>query len=266
MRISVARVALVVSLVLLAACDALPAKPNRRVELKTLTGNTVELLPTESQLPYCLLFSLSDQGVLRQLTMTHENKSVPCEAGKPIGGVSYRVPIEEGRVRLLAFFSDRKLNAGSVAQQIYELRETNPRFMPYDLRLPGEVFAEFIEFVPKEGGGTPEGTVAMGTVLDAGMTAPATATSDGGVTTAAPGDAGVLARADAGTPATAMGDAGTAATPRADAGAPATARADAGTATAARPDAGTPIAPRVDAGSAPPRGSSGAGADAGTAL
>lgn len=139
------------------------APSQERAELRVLNGSTLEVAPTEGQLPYCLLFTIAETGkppIIRQLTMTHENKSVPCEANRAIGGISYKIPIEEGKIRILVFFSDSKLSAGSVAQQIYELAANNPRWNTLDLRLPGKVFVETLDFDPQ-----PDRPVAAGVVV-----------------------------------------------------------------------------------------------------
>ncbi len=163
------------------------ATPQKRAELRVLNGSTIEVAPGEGQLPFCLLFTITDHGkppIIRQLTMTHENKSVPCEANRAIGGISYRVPIEEGKVRVLTFFSDSKLVAGSVAQQMYELAANNPRWNTLDLRLPGKVHVESLEFDPQ-----PDRPVASGSVVGSGGDLQADA---GQVVTPTPaGDAGV---------------------------------------------------------------------------
>jgi hypothetical protein len=136
------------SLCLVTACDK-DKGPPPRAELRQVTGNTFELVPAEGQLKYCLVFTRSESGVIRQLTMTHGNRSVQCEARKPIGGVRYRVPLNEGSVKVHVFFSDQPLNAGSLAQDLYE-RKGDPSFHPIDLRLPGQVFVQTLEFQPQE--------------------------------------------------------------------------------------------------------------------
>lgn len=62
------------------------------------------------------------------------------------------------------FFSDDRIPAGPVAQQLYELR-SQERINAMDLRLPGRVFVETLEFTPEEGG-----TPVTGTVVGAGAT------------------------------------------------------------------------------------------------
>jgi hypothetical protein len=126
---------------------ALPA----RAELRTLGGSTIELVPKEGQHPYCLVFTVSEKGIIRQLTMTRENRSIKCEAGKRIFNSSFRVPLEEGKVKAYIFFSDQRIQAGSVAQQLYEL-QGKPRVTAMDFRLPGAVAVEMLEFTPQEGG------------------------------------------------------------------------------------------------------------------
>src|SRR3954470_65891 len=134
---------------LLSACPA-PPEVKHKAELRNVGGSTIQVIPAEGQLPYCLVFTISEGKVVRQLTMNRDNKSVKCEAGQPIGNVSFRVPKEEGKVRVLVFFSDRKLQAGSLAQQIYELASEGKQFYPYDLRLAGDVKVETLEFEPAE--------------------------------------------------------------------------------------------------------------------
>jgi hypothetical protein len=127
--------------------------------LKQLTGNTVQIVTNQTELKYCLLYTISERGVVRQLTLTRKNESIVCEPGKPIGNVAYRIPVEEGPVRLMVFFSDQALNAGSIAQQVYETAATNPRFTALDLRLPGRVISEVLQFTPSTEAPTQEGSV-----------------------------------------------------------------------------------------------------------
>ncbi len=120
-----------------------------RATLRSLGGSTVEVLPTEGQLPYCLLFTLSERGVIRQLTMTRENRSIKCDASKPIANTSFRIPANEGKVKAYVIYSDQRIQAGPVGEQLYELR-AKERISAIDMRLPGRVFVETLEFTPKE--------------------------------------------------------------------------------------------------------------------
>jgi hypothetical protein len=143
------------------ACDRPVTSPHPpRAQLRPVTGNTFELVPSEGQLPWCLVFSRSKSGVVRQLTMTHENKSVPCAAGSPIAGVRFRAPEDEGDLQVHIFFSDRKLNAASIAQQLHDIGAT---FHPMDHRLPGVVFAESLFFSPQKD----DAAITTGVVVDA---------------------------------------------------------------------------------------------------
>lgn len=142
-----------------------PASP-ARAELKAVSGSTVEIIPKEGQHPYCMLFTVSEKGIIRQLTMTRENRSIKCDAGKRIYNSSFRVPVEEGKIRAYIFFSDQRIQAGSVAQQLYDLRDKQ-RVTAMDFRLPGSVAVEMLEFSPKAGGEPVTGAVVGTTDLAA---------------------------------------------------------------------------------------------------
>ncbi|HET9034632.1 MAG TPA: hypothetical protein VFN45_00450 [Myxococcaceae bacterium] len=136
-----------VALVLVAACNRSTA-PAHRVELRRISGDTVQIIPSEGQLPYCLVFTQSEKGVIRQLTISKTNNSVKCESGEPVLGQTYKIPVEEGPVKVRVFFSDQRLEAGSVANQLNEM--LSPSFSPIDFRLPGKVVVETIDFIPAE--------------------------------------------------------------------------------------------------------------------
>ncbi|SET25279.1 hypothetical protein [Stigmatella erecta] len=122
-----------------------------RAELRRVSGSTLEVIPNEGQLPYCLLYTVSQKGVIRQLTMTRENRSIKCETGRPIANTSFRIPAQEGPVKLYVIFSDQRIPAGSVAQQLYELRD-RPNLSGMDFRLHGQAFVEQLEFTPEDDG------------------------------------------------------------------------------------------------------------------
>jgi hypothetical protein len=135
---------------LVAACNAKPAAaPSpRRMEIRTVTGNTVQFIPGPDQLPYCLIYTQSDKGVTRQMTMTQSNQSVACPAGEPVMGRRFRIPADEGHVRVRVLFSDQRLEAATLASQVMDM--ASPAFNPMDLRLPGHVVLESLDFVPTE--------------------------------------------------------------------------------------------------------------------
>ena len=162
--------------------------PGARLEVRKVTSDTVQFVPTKGQLPYCLIFTRAANGVLRQMTMTLSNRSVDCPEGKPVMGETYKIPPGEGAVKILAFFSNKRINAGSIAEQLFE----KPDASPIDLRLPGDVSAQTLSFTP-----TAEATApTAGGVVGPGG---AVKTADGGVSqaTVAPQYTG----ADGGSPA-----------------------------------------------------------------
>src|SRR5262249_20388625 len=98
------------------------------------------------QPPYCLLFTASESGVIRQLTMSEQ--SIPCEADKPIGDHVFVIPPEEGIVVIYVLFSDQVLESATMARQIHDLAERDRNFTGMDLRAKGRVFIERLAFVP----------------------------------------------------------------------------------------------------------------------
>lgn len=162
-----------ISAVAVVALGAVGCQPEQkpvvpaRAELKAVSGSTMEIIPKEGQHPYCMLFTVSEKGIIRQLTMTRENRSIKCEAGKRIYNSSFRVPVEEGKIRAYIFFSDQRINAGSVAQQLFDLRDKQ-RVSAMDFRLPGSVAVEMLEFTPKAGGEPVSGAVVGTTDITEG--------------------------------------------------------------------------------------------------
>ncbi|AKQ64378.1 hypothetical protein A176_001290 [Myxococcus hansupus] len=157
------------------ACDGKKSTDRpTRAQLRKTGAATVEVIPSEGQLPYCMLYTVSEKGVIRQLTLTRENRSIRCEANTPVAHTSFRVPYQEGKVRMYIFFSNERIPAGPVAQQLYELRGQE-RINAMDLRLPGQVFVETLEFAPEEAG-----TEVTGTVVDGTNGTGASVLSDGG--------------------------------------------------------------------------------------
>jgi hypothetical protein len=146
--VNVRRVLAGVALVLLVVCTR-SSVPAHRAELRRVSGDAVQIIPSEGQLPYCLVFTQSEKGVIRQLTISKTNNSVKCDPGEPVLGQTYKIPSEEGPVKIRVFFSDQRLEAASVANQLNEM--SNPSFNPIDFRLPGKVIAESIDFIPAEG-------------------------------------------------------------------------------------------------------------------
>lgn len=143
----------VVLWVVLAGCRGsgkTPASPHR-MELRRLSGDTVSFVPAPGQLPYCLIYTISARGVTRQITMTRGQQSVPCPAGVPVMGLAYRIPLDEGRVKAYSFFSDHRLTAAAVSEQLVEIGDS-PTLSPMNLRLPGQVVLDVEEFNPSTPG------------------------------------------------------------------------------------------------------------------
>jgi hypothetical protein len=132
---------------LLAACSSGRDADASRATLRPVGPAQVEILPAEHQPPFCLAFTVSERGVVRQLTMTPQNESIPCPAGEPVGGTSYRMPPAEGKVRIHLVFSDRALDATPIGLQVHELAHS-PGFSAMDLRAPGQVRLATLEFEP----------------------------------------------------------------------------------------------------------------------
>jgi hypothetical protein len=171
-----------------------PAVPSR-AELRSLGGSTVEFIPKDGQYPYCLLYTVSEKGIIRQLTMTRENRSIKCDSGKRIYNSSFRIPVEEGKVRAYIFFSDQRINAGSVAQQLNDLRDKE-RVTAMDFRLPGSVSIETLDFTPQAGGDPVSDSVTGTTDISEAETvegAPAEAEEEPGMELAPPPPAGEAA-------------------------------------------------------------------------
>jgi hypothetical protein len=145
---------------ILAGCAREAPSPTHRVELRPVSGDTIQIVPAEGQLPYCLAFTHSERGVTRQLTISKTNVSVQCLPGQPVLGQAYRIPVDEGPVRVFVLFSDQRLQAASVVDQITEMEK--PNFNPLDLRLPGRVIVEKQDFIPVAGGQPTVGTMVGG--------------------------------------------------------------------------------------------------------
>ena len=148
-------------------CSKGSEAPPTRAQVRKVSGSTMEVVPTEGQLPYCLLYTVSQKGVIRQLTMTRENRSIKCDANKPIANTSFRIPAQEGPVHVYIIFTNERVQAGSVAQQLFELQGRD-RVTGMDFRLPGQASVERLDFTPEEGG-TP---VTGGVVGTGGEVAP----------------------------------------------------------------------------------------------
>ncbi len=128
------------------ACEKRAAPVTHRVELRQAPGELLELVPKDGNPPYCLVYSIAEGGPIRQLTMNEENESFDCPPGVPIGKIGFPIPQKEGKARIYVIFSDQKLSASTVAQQINDLG--TPNFSTLDLRVPGKAVSDVIEYTP----------------------------------------------------------------------------------------------------------------------
>ena len=138
------RIALLLGFFLL-GCENRPPPVAHRVDVRQVE-DLVELVPKEGNPPYCLVYSIAEKGTIRQLTMNEENDSFDCPPGAPIAKSGFRIPKKEGKARIFIIFSDQKLSAGTVAQQINDLG--TPNFSALDLRVPGKAVSDVIEYTP----------------------------------------------------------------------------------------------------------------------
>lgn len=164
------------SFAFLSSCDKKPAAPEKRVELRRTGGTTFDLVPTEGQHEHCLAYTVNSRGLTRLLTMSKKNESLHCPAGKPLGGHMFKVPLEEGTVKIFVLFSSLPVNAGSVSQQILDLDDRQAVNI-MNLRLPGVATLETLEFTPEEDVAATLGE-ALG--VDAGAAPMASADADAG--------------------------------------------------------------------------------------
>lgn len=160
------------------ACEKPPkAPPAKRASISRTGGTTFEILPAEGQHGFCLAYTVSRSGLTRQLTMSRSNLSYACTAGRPIGGHAYKMPLNEGPVRVYVFFTSQAVNAATISQQILDAKDRQALSL-MDMRLPGQANLEVLDFTPEEDVAAEVGGLVE---ADAGtVTATATPAADGG--------------------------------------------------------------------------------------
>lgn len=142
------------TLLALAGCgkSAPPSSSSsQRVTLVQKGPAQIELLPAEGQPPFCLVFTIAEKGPIRHLTMLEDRLAPDCPAGAPIAGNVFRIPPREGKVKIFVVFSDRALEADPIARQISDLVSQQQPVTAMDLRAPGRVVVETLEFTPSAG-------------------------------------------------------------------------------------------------------------------
>lgn len=132
---------------LLAACSE-PAASPQRAELRT-AGGKISVVPSSGQLPFCLVMEVR-RAIARPIVSGEEGQSVPCSAGKPIGGDL--APTQKDPYRLYVVFSDKPLKADTVALQINDRLGEGPgaQVTAMDLRAPGQVTLQALDVRPAE--------------------------------------------------------------------------------------------------------------------
>ena len=135
--------------VMTTACSKTSTANAHRVRVEAQDGSNIRLYPNAGQLPYCLVFTSSAKGTVRQLTMSEKNLSVACPEGKAIGDLLFKIPVGEGKVKIHVVFSDREIEAIPIAQQIRELSDKGAAINGIDLRAPGTVVIDTFDFEPK---------------------------------------------------------------------------------------------------------------------
>lgn len=137
------------SLSLAVGCEKPAAAPTKRAVLNRTGGTTFEIIPSPGQHEHCLAYTVSRSGLTRQLTMSRGNQSFDCAAGRPVGGHAYRVPLNEGPVRVYVFFTSQKVNAAAVSQELLDAPDRQA-LSAMNMRLPGNVALEALDFSPEE--------------------------------------------------------------------------------------------------------------------
>ena len=129
-----------------------PPASTQRVELVQKGPASIELVPLAGQPPYCLVFTVAEGGrPIRHLTMLEDKLSPDCPAGEPIASHVFRIPPREGKVKIFVVFSDRALEVDPIARQISDLVSQEQPVTAMDLRAPGRVVVEMLDFTPSAG-------------------------------------------------------------------------------------------------------------------
>jgi hypothetical protein len=119
-----------------------------RVDLVRIDGEQFALILKPGQYPYCAVYSVSERGVIRQLTMPADDVSFECRAGEAIAGTTFRAPMRDGKTHLFVLLSSQRLKLSSVTQQLLDVRDKT-KLSALDFRLPGSAVIETIDFEPE---------------------------------------------------------------------------------------------------------------------
>lgn len=143
------RLALVLAIAAFAlACKTEPpAAAKHRAHIEG-TGADFKVIPEPGQMSHCLVFSVADNGVVHQLTTGNDNKSLACNAGEPISGAPFHATPVEGHIKVYVIFSDQEIEATSIIEQIHEMIDHRGGFTAMDLRAPGAIAVETLDYKP----------------------------------------------------------------------------------------------------------------------
>jgi len=156
------------------ACEKSDAPSTKRAAINRTGGTTFEIVPSAGQFPQCLAFTVSRSGLTRQLTMSRSNQSFDCVAGRPLGGHAYKVPLNEGPVRVYVFFTSQQVNAASVSQQLLDAPDRQALTI-MNMRLPGQAALEVLDFAPEQ-----DVAPEVGGIIEPDAGAPVVPETDGG--------------------------------------------------------------------------------------
>jgi hypothetical protein len=125
------------------------ARP-QRVNLVQKSPTSFELVPSEGLPPYCHVFMVTTSGYVlhHTATATDDLLSVECPAGAAITNRALKVPKREGKVKACVIFSDQPIEGRPLSNQINDLVSQRQPVTAFDLRAPGRVIVETLEFNP----------------------------------------------------------------------------------------------------------------------
>jgi hypothetical protein len=116
----------------------------------TAANGQWSVAPAAGQLPFCLVVEARGSEIVRPLPVSEDGQSAPCAAGQPIAGKTWPQPARDIGLKAYVVFSDRPLEADSVAEQIRSRLDEGPHAVvtSLDLRAPGQVSLETLDVPP----------------------------------------------------------------------------------------------------------------------
>jgi hypothetical protein len=122
----------------------------QRVNVVQKSPTSFELVPSEGLPPYCHVFMVTATGYVQHhtATATDDLLSLECPAGAVITNRALKVPKREGKVKAYVIFSDQPIEGRPISNQINDLVSQRQPVTAFDLRAPGRVIVETLEFNP----------------------------------------------------------------------------------------------------------------------